>query len=182
MQDAIVARKYATALFDAALGRDELDHVAEDLAGLAALKASGTDLGRFLEAPHLTTEVKRAVLARAFEGRTSGLTLRFLHLLIDKKRTDQLEGISERFGDLLREHRGHVLARVRTAVPLEPGQSERLAATLGRLIGKTVDIQSRVDPEVLGGVVLEFGTTIVDRSVRRGLDDLRDRLLKARVL
>jgi F-type H+-transporting ATPase subunit delta len=182
MQDAIVARKYATALFDAARSKDVLDRVAEDLRGVLALEKQGAGLGRFLEAPHITTESKRAVLDKALKSQLSELTLRLLHLLIEKKRVDQLSGICERFEELLRDHRGIVAARVRTAEPLEPAQVERLAGTLGRLIGKTVEVESRVDPDVLGGVVLEFGTMIVDRSVRRGLDDLRDRLMKARVL
>jgi F-type H+-transporting ATPase subunit delta len=183
MQDAIVARKYATALFDAAVNANALDQVASDLAGVRQLNAAGaTGLGTFLEAPHITTETKRAVLDNALKGKLSDLTLRFLHLLIDKKRSAQLDGIAGRFEELLRDHKGIVAARVRTAEPLDKSQLDRIGSALGTMIGKTVEIENKVEPEVLGGVVLEFGTWIVDRSVRRGLDDIRDRLMKAHVL
>lgn len=182
MQDAIVARKYATALFDAARNRDALDLVADDLKGFLALEGMASGLVGFLEAPHITTEAKLTVLDNVLKERVSELTLRLLHLLIEKKRVDQLPGICERFDELLRDHRGIVAARVRTAMALDATQIDRLGQTLGRLIGKTVEVESRVDPEVMGGVVLEFGPWIVDRSVRRGLDDLRDLLMKARVL
>lgn len=182
MQDAIVARKYATALFDAAVKAGVVDRVAEDLAGVRMLGAHGTALGPFLEAPHIATETKRSILDRVLKEHVTDLTRRFLDLLIDKKRTSQLEGISARFEEMVRDHKGIVAARVRTAVPLEPAQLDRMARSLGGMIGKTVEIENKVEPEVIGGVVLEFGSWIVDRSVRRGLDDIRDRLMKAHVL
>ncbi|MDZ4804899.1 MAG: ATP synthase F1 subunit delta [Candidatus Eisenbacteria bacterium] len=182
MQDAIVARKYATALFDAAVKAEAVESVAGDLAGIRLLGTQGVALGAFLEAPHITTEVKRGVLDRALKGRLSDLTLRFLHLLIDKKRTAQLDGISNRFDELVRDYRGIVAAKVRSAHPIDEAQLKRMADSLGRMIGKTVEIENKIEPEVIGGVVLEFGTWIVDRSIRRGLDDIRDQLMKAHVL
>lgn len=182
MQDAIVARKYATALFDAAVNAKAVEIVAGDLAGIRLLGAQGVGLGAFLEAPHITTDTKRGVLDRALKGRLSDLTLRFLHLLIDKKRTAQLDGISNQFDELVRDYQGIVAAKVRSAQPIDEAQLKRMAESLGRMIGKTVTIENKVEPEVIGGVVLEFGTWIVDRSIRRGLDDIRDRLMKAHVL
>jgi ATP synthase F1 delta subunit len=102
--------------------------------------------------------------------------------VLGKKRVDQIPGILEKFHDLSRAHRGIVRARVRTAVTLEPALEEQLKAKLGRMTGKTIEVESRVDPEILGGVVVEFENQIIDRSVRRGLDDLRDSLMKVRVL
>lgn len=182
MQDAIVARKYANALFDAAFKAELVDSVASDLAGIRLLGTQGVGLGAFLEAPHISTETKRGVLDRSLEGQLSDLTLRFLHLLIDKKRTAQLDGISDQFDELVRDHRGIVAAKVRSAEPIDEAQLKRMAESLGRMIGKTVTIENKIEPEVIGGVVLEFGTWIVDRSIRRGLDDIRDRLMKAHVL
>lgn len=182
MQDAIVARKYATALFDAAVKADAVEVVAADLDGLRVLAAEGVGIAAFLEAPHISTAVKRSVLDRALEGQLSDLTLRFVHLLIDKKRMAQLDGVLDHFGEMVRDHKGIVAARVRSAQPIEEAQLKRMAESLGRRIGKTVEIENKIEPGVIGGVVLEFGTWIVDRSIRRGLDDLRDLLMKAHVL
>ena len=182
MRDPIVARKYALALFNAARNLGQLDEVAGDLTSLAEYSAAKPQMMRYLVSPQVPLSAKRELLDRAFKGRASDLTLRFLHLVLDKKRIEQLPGVFEKFHGLVRAHRGIARAEVRTAVPLEAGQSDRLRKSLGQLTGKTVEIESRMDPDILGGVVVAFDSQIIDRSVRRGLDDLRDTLMKVRVL
>lgn len=182
MQDSIIARKYALALFNAAKNSGELDRVSEDLESIDAFNTGDDRLSRYLESPQVSTAAKMELLDKAFKDRTTDLTTRFLHLILEKKRIDQLHGMIETFRDLVRAHRGIVRAEVRTAVALLPDQKDRLKANLAKMTGKTVEIESEVDPAILGGVVVEFENQIIDRSVRRGLDDLRDTLMKVRVL
>ncbi len=182
MQDSIVARKYALALFNAALKAGKLDEVEADVSSLEAFNAGDDRFMKYMESPQVLTEAKRELLDQALKGRVSELMLRFLHLVLGKKRVDQVPGILETFHELSRAHRGIVRARVRTAVPLDAALEERMKTKLARITGKTIEVDSRVDPEILGGVVVEFENQIIDRSVRRGLDDLRDSLMKVRVL
>jgi F-type H+-transporting ATPase subunit delta len=184
VREPIVARRYAQALFRAAHRAGRLEAVSEDLKNLAGLIASmegGVSLRKYLESPR-GTEGKRALLHRAFQGRVSEMTFAFLELLLDKKRLSRLPDIIRRFEEYVREQQGIVRAEVRTAMPLDPDQLERLRLRLARLTGKTVEIAGRVDPDILGGVVVTYENQIIDGSVRRGLDDLRETLLKARVL
>jgi F-type H+-transporting ATPase subunit delta len=182
MRDAIVARKYAVALFQAASHAGEIDRVASDLSSLTELNAADPRFLRHLASPQVTTRSKKELLDTILKGRASEITRRFLLLVLDKKRLDSLFEIFEKFHELVLKHRGIVKAEVKTAVPLEPAHVDRIRSRLSRMTGKTIDLESRVDPEILGGVIVAFENQIIDRSVRRGLDDLRDTLLKVRVL
>lgn len=183
MREEVIARRYAQALFRAANRAGNLAEISEDLRNLTAFiaRVEGGSLRRYLESPR-GLEAKRALLHRAFEGRVSAMTFAFLELLLDKKRLTYLPDIIGRFQEYLRQQQGIVRAEVRTAMPLDPDQLERLRTRLARLTGKTIMIAGRVDPDILGGVVVTYENQIIDGSVRRGLDDLRETLLKARVL
>lgn len=182
MDDQIIARKYATALFHAALKENAIDEVAGDMKSLGDLIAHDARFVKYLDSPSVPTGDKRALLKETFEERISSVAYRFLRLVMDKKRITYLPGMAEEFQELVREHRGIVKAQVTTAIPMDPEQAERLRGELRRITGKTVQIDSRIDPAVLGGVIVAYENQIIDRSVRRGLDDLREALMKVRVL
>ena len=182
MKDQIIPRKYATALFSAAREEKAIDQVAADMASLGELISHDGRFVKFLDSPHVSTGDKKALLKSTFEKRISSTAYRFLRLVLDKKRVNYLPGMAVEFEELVRQHRGIVKAQVTTAVPLESDQADRLAGELGRITGKRVEIDSRIDPSVLGGVIVAYENQIIDRSVRRGLDDLRENLMKVRVL
>jgi F-type H+-transporting ATPase subunit delta len=182
MNDQIISRKYATALFNAALKENAIDPVADDMAALGDLISHDGRFVKYLESPQVPTDHKRSVLKSAFENRISPVSYRFLRLVLDKKRVNYLPGMAAELQELVRQHKGIVRAQVTTAVPLERDQADRIAGELGRITGKTVQIDSRVDPLLLGGVIVAYENQIIDRSVRRGLDDLRETLMKVRVL
>ena len=138
--------------------------------------------GRTLESPTVTTEFKRQLMASALKGRVSTTTFNTLNLMLDKNRIGFMDELAEDFARLLRQHRGVVRAVAWAAVPLEDAQVNRLKTALGRLSGKTIELDSRIDEKLLGGVVVNLEDKILDRSVRRGLDDLRETLMKVRVL
>jgi F-type H+-transporting ATPase subunit delta len=180
--DSIVSRKYATALFQAAVNAKAVDQVADDLNSLAGLMQVNPSFLKYLASPQEGAERKREFLKQTLESRTNPLTFRFLLLVLDKKRTTYLSGIAEEFQNQVRRHKGIVRAKVTTAMPLDQDQAGRLSLQLGRLTGKTVEIETQVDPAVLGGVIVAYDNQIIDRSVRRGLDDLKETLMKVRVL
>jgi F-type H+-transporting ATPase subunit delta len=182
MQDSIIARKYATALFNATLKTGVVDKVADDLGSLGELMAADPRFLRYLESPQESTERKRELLVSMLKSRVAPTTFHFLNLIVDKKRTPFLPGIVRQFQEIVRHHHGIVKALVTTAVPLDADQGTRLRTELGRLTGKTIEIEPRVDPAILGGVIVAYENQIIDQSVRRGLDDLRDTLMKVRVL
>lgn len=182
MRSEIVAGKYALALFNVALKRNELDAVAEDLESVDGLGRLAPAFGRTLASPTVTTEHKRELLATALGKRVTATTFSALNLLLDKQRISLLPRLAEEFRELVLRHKDIIHAVAWTAVPLDAPQTERLKTALGRLSGKTIEVENRVDERVLGGVVIGFGEKILDGSVRRGLDDLRESLMKVRVL
>jgi len=109
------------------------------------------------------------------------MTLRFLELLIDKKRIAILPEIVEVFDRLMEEHRGVLRAQVYTAIALTSEAERRLKSGLDRLTGKNVMLEKRIDPYVLGGVVVHLGNRILDGSLRNGLSILSETLHRAEV-
>lgn len=182
MRPDLVAGKYALALFNVALQRNELDAVSSDLDSIDQLGRISTAFGHTLESPTVTTEIKRDLLAAALKGRVTATTFSLLNLLLDKKRISLVSQLVVEFRELVLKHRGIIHAVAWTAIPLDTTETARLSKALARLSGKSIEIENRVDERVLGGMVIGFGESILDGSVRRGLDDLRDTLMKVRVL
>lgn len=182
MRDELVAGKYALALFNVAQKRNELEAVEADLQSLGALNRATPRFRRTLESPTVTTEFKRQMLGSTLKGRVSATTFSTLNLMLDKNRIGFMDELAAEYARLLRQHRGVVRAVAFTASPLEPAQVDRLKSALGKISGKTIELDSRVDENLLGGVVVNLEDKILDGSVRRGLDDLRETLRKVRVL
>ncbi len=172
-----VAKRYARALFQAARERDILDVVAGDLESLTALLAQQPAFRQFLTALQIRQEVRREVLSDVFRAHVHPLVLELLHLLLDKKRLAILGQIIEEYGNLLEAERGITRAQVTTALPLQGTEERILVEKLEKLSGHTILLEKRVDPKLLGGMMVRIGDRVIDRSVRRTLDQMRRELL-----
>lgn len=176
-----VALKYAKALFDSALEAGKLDEVTRDVDFIRQLREEDPAFLNFLISPEVLTEHKLEFVKTVFEPRLDPLTVNFLRLLIEKSRIDQLPAMRVEFDRLQEEHQGKLKAQVMTAVPLSGDQESRLKSQLDRITGKDVEIEKQVDSAMLGGVVVYLGNKIIDRSLRHGLKQLEERLLRAEV-
>ncbi len=176
-----VARRYAHALFDAAHARRLLDTVESDLADFTRLLREEPRLSSLLITPQVTTGEKRRLLEAILGGRVHALVLELLWLLLQKKRLPAIGDIIEGYGILLEEHRGIVHAEVTTVRPLSAAQQERLKASLERRTGKTVVLERKLDPRVMGGVVVRIGDQVIDRSIRRTFQEMRASLMEVPV-
>jgi len=176
-----VAHRYAQALFGAALGGNAIDAVRADLESLESWLSADPTLIRFLESPMERDEDKVQLIEKLFRGRTTDLLIRLLLLLLRKKRIAHLLDIVRSYRALVEEHQGVVEARVTTAVPLPQDLKDRLAEELEQLAGKKVRIRARVDPRIIGGVIVMIQGKILDRSIRHELEKLRDDLLAVQV-
>lgn len=177
MTDLTVVRRYAQALFDTAAKAGSVDQVEEDLRALTQTFAITPRLGQVLRAPVIPGERKQQLVQNVFAGRLSPLTLRFLNLVISRRREEILADVYPEFQRLANEARGLMTVEVTSAVPLTDEQRARLGESLAVKTGKRVQLMGRVDPEIMGGLVLRIGDTIVDGSVRTRLQQLRSRLL-----
>lgn len=168
-----LAERYATALFDLADERKELDAVADDLRGLGALLRESADLRRLVRSPVLRREEQgRAIAALGERAGLRPLTRNFLGLLARNRRLFALPEMIASFLATLARRRGEVTAEVVAAAPLTPAQRERLGEELRKAAGQKVAIELRVDPNLLGGLVVRIGSRLVDASLKNRLDRL----------
>ena len=162
----VVARRYAKALFALAKQDRSLEQTAEQLQRMAAL-VDDPAIGPVLRSPLLSAERRRQLahtLARDLS--LSDLLTRFVGVLADQQRLNQLPAMAEYFQLLLDQDLGRVRITMRSACPLDTLQQEQIAGAFARLTGKRVVPAVAVDPELLGGVVVEVGSKVYDGSVR----------------
>ena len=176
-----IAQKYAKALFDEALSQGNFERTAAELDTLRDVARLQPEMVQFLHSPEVHTEEKLEFVSRVFASRVQPLAYNFLRLVIEKGRVQLLGPITEAFKELVDEHEGILHAKVVTAVPLRGEQERRLLAELGRITRKRVAVEKTVDPAILGGVVVHLGNKIIDRSLRRGLRDISERLMQVEI-
>ncbi len=168
-----LAGRYATALFELADERKALDAAAEDLRRLRALIRDSADLRRMIRSPVLAREAQgRAVAALAQAAGLQPLTQNFLGLLARNRRLFALPEMIEHFLRTLAARRGEVTAEVVAAQELTPAQRDSLGEQLRRSVGQKVTVDFRVDPALLGGLVVRLGSRMVDASLKSKLHRL----------
>jgi F-type H+-transporting ATPase subunit delta len=180
MADAPVARRYAQALFTAARKDGVIERVETDLETVDALIRLQPNLLRILRAPTIARPQKKDLVRRLFENQISSLTLRFLYLLIDKRREAVLPEINREFRSLSYAARNILPVTATVAERLTAEERARLTEALGRRTGKTVELSEELDSSLIGGMVLRLGDTIIDGSVAGQLRRLRQQLLAGR--
>lgn len=179
LQDAVLAGRYAKALFAAARTGSAVEAVSGDLAALAkALKASPA-LAASLSHPRLSAREKKAAALKA-SGKKSfhELTDRFMDLLLVKKRISLLSQAAALFQAAADEAAGLSRAQVRAARPLTPAQDKALAASLEKALGTKVALETTLDESLLGGVVVRAGDKLWDLSLAGRLKRMKEKLLE----
>jgi F-type H+-transporting ATPase subunit delta len=173
---------YAEALFEAARERDELEQVLENLKDFVGALDESEELRLFFYGGQIPEHEKR----RAIDALTEGMALstrNFLKVLSDNGREEILEEVLRRYEELVKEHLGRAEVEVTTAVELSEEELGRTRERLGRILeGREVILQTRVEPDLLGGAIFRFGGRMVDGSVRGQLESLREEMLERSVI
>lgn len=173
-----MAGRYASALFSLAKDSRSIDVVAADLKGFDRLIQDNPDLQLMVRSPVFTAEDQeralKAVLERAGIG---GLTARFLLLVAQKRRLFAVRTMIRGFHALDDADRGVTRADVTVAEPLDEAAHDRLVQSLGEATGgRTVELAVKVDPEIIGGIIVRLGSCMVDASVKTKLNSIRTRM------
>jgi F-type H+-transporting ATPase subunit delta len=174
----VVDRVYADALFEAASEERRLEPVREQLAQVVAAEAEVPELRELLRNPQLDPQARTAALEEVFAD-SDELLRNFLLVLADKGRSGQLEGIGREFERLVAEHEGIVNAELTTAVELSDDEASKLLRQIEEASGQKVEASRTVDPDLIGGIVLQVGSHRLDASVRGRLERLRRELATA---
>ncbi len=173
-----VARVYAEALFDVAKEKGTLDEVGEQLGQLADAVDGDRELQVFLFSPYFSSAEKVGGLRKAVSGGDEEL-LNFLELLIEKQRMPEIFRIRSSFEQLWKQEKRRLDVTVTSAVELDPAVVEKVGAEVERQTGQKVELASRVDGEILGGIVLQVGNMVLDASIRSRLEKLRKSVAQA---
>ena len=180
MSNRLVARRYAKALAGIAEDQGTLVQVRAELAAITALVRANPDLERLAFYPLLAPALKARALDAVLEAQGASPTVRrFFGVVAGAARLNLIYDLASAFDELVDERLGVVEAAVQTAQPLTAPQSEALAAALSRRTGKTVKLNWRQDPAMLGGVRAQVGSTVYDASLKGQLRLLQARLLSA---
>ncbi|HEX4198882.1 MAG TPA: F0F1 ATP synthase subunit delta [Caulobacteraceae bacterium] len=175
-----VGARYASALFDLAREAREIAAVSADLKSLKAMIAESADLRVLIASPVFDAEAKgKGLSAIAERAQFHPLTRKFLGLLAQQRRASLLRQVIVAFEALAAEYRGVAAAEVTTALPLSPAQMTGLAAALRQALGKDPEIETRVDPAILGGIKVRVGSRLYDASLKSKLDSLKFALKRA---
>ena len=172
------ARVYADALFEAGKDRGKLDSLQSQLAQFADAVDGNQELQVFLFSPYLSSADKREGLGRAISGAEPELT-NFLELLVEKHRMPEIFRIRRQLDELWKQENRRIDVTVTSAVTLEPSVVEKVGEEIERQTGQKVELSSRVDAEILGGIVLQVGNKVLDASIRSRLEKLRKSVAQA---
>jgi len=171
----VIDRVYARALFDAAKDEGRLESVHEQLAQVVEAEAAVPELRELLRNPQLDPRARAQAIRDLLEG-SDELLRNFLLLLADKGRAAQLEEIAREFERLVAEDEGVLRAELTTAVELSDEEARKLLRQVEQASGRKVEASREVDPELIGGIVLQVGSHRLDASVRGRLERLHREL------
>ncbi len=164
---------YANGIFELARAEGELERVENELFIIAQALDDSPELRSTLTDPQLPMERKQALVEDLIGGRASSLSLDLVQLIVSQGRASELSDIARAVVEAAAASRDKAVAEVRSAVPLDADTIERLASALGRATGKSVEVKVVVDESVIGGIVARVGDTVIDGSLARRVDSLR---------
>jgi F-type H+-transporting ATPase subunit delta len=171
-----IAEPYAQALMSVAQSNNAVDQIGEDVAAILGLLKGNADFLNAMENPLLSADVKKGVL-NSLRDQAHPLTLNFLLVLVDRGRIAFIENICQQFQTLLRQLRNTVLAEVTSAVELSDEQRESIRNQVLAMTGAAqVDFETRIDPDLIGGVIIKVGSQVIDASLRSQLRRIGMRL------
>lgn len=169
-----VAERYASSLFEVALEAGSIDAVGADLERFQAMMDESDDLRRLVLSPVFSAdEQMRAVSAVADKAGIRGAVGNFLKVVAGNRRLFALPGMIRAFRQIAAAHRGEVSADVTSAHALTPAQEQELKSALKGVTGKDVVIAVKVDPTLLGGLIVKVGSRQIDTSLRTKLSTLK---------
>ncbi len=167
-----LAEVYARALFEVAREQGKIDELHEQLAQFADALDANRQLAVFFFSPYFATKEKQDGLARMLDGAEPAF-VNFLKLLIENHRMPVIFRIRARYEHLWEEEHRMLPVEITSAIELDPAATDSLGRAIGERTGRRVKLAAHVDPEILGGIIVRVGNSILDASIRNRLEQLR---------
>jgi F-type H+-transporting ATPase subunit delta len=172
-----LAQVYARALFEVAKERGTIDEVREQLAVFDEALEADRNLATFFFTPYFSTDEKKDGLHKAVEGADEAV-MNFLELLLEKHRMPVLHRIRREYDGLWREENKLLAVDVTSAIRLDDELVRSLGDRISEQTGRKVELNAHVDPDIVGGIVLRVGNSIMDASIRNRLEQLRKQVAR----
>jgi F-type H+-transporting ATPase subunit delta len=173
-----IAQVYARSLFEVASEQDKLDTISEQLGQFADALEQNRDVAVFFFSPYFSVQEKKDGLRRSVEG-ADPVFVNFLEALIERHRMPAIYRIRTEFEVLSDKSKKLLPVQVTSAIELDRQLVQDLGRRIGEQTGNEIQLSSRVDPEILGGIVLRVGNFILDASIRTRLEQLRREVAQA---
>jgi F-type H+-transporting ATPase subunit delta len=176
-----MAGRYATALFELALEANAVDAVASDLNKFDAMVAESADLARLVKSPVFTADDQaRAVTALLDKAGIGGLAAKFVKLVVSNRRLFAIHDIVRAFKAMVAKHKGEVTAQVTAAEKLSDARLNEIKSSLKSATGKDVQVDVKIDPAIIGGLIVKLGSRMIDSSLRTKLNAIKFAMKEAR--
>jgi F-type H+-transporting ATPase subunit delta len=173
-----IASVYARSLFEVALEQDKLDVVREQLGAFADALAEERSLQVFFFSPYFSTPEKKDGLGQGVED-ADPIVLNFLELLIEKHRMPAIFRVRRELDRLWQRENKLLPVEVTSAIELDESTVKQIGDRIGEQTGQKIELSSKVEPDILGGIVVRVGNSIIDASIRARLEQLRKQVAKA---
>ena len=173
-----IATVYARSLFEVAQEKGNLDDVREQLGEFADALDGDQQMQVFFFSPYFSTQEKEEGLDKVVSD-ADPIFQNFLKLLIEKHRMPAVFRVRRTFDELWREENKLLPVEITSAVELDDGTVKQIGDRIAEQTDRKVDLQSRVDPDILGGIVVRVGNSIIDASIRARLEQLRKQVARA---
>jgi F-type H+-transporting ATPase subunit delta len=173
-----IAEVYARALFEVAQDQDKLDKIHDELGAVADAIGENRDMARFFFSPYFSTEEKKEALRKTISG-ADDTFMNFLDALLERHRMPVIFRIRARLEQLWEEEHKLLPVEVTSAIELDKKTVNDIGKSIGEQVDREVELSSKVDPEILGGVVLRVGNFVLDASIRHRLEQLRKQVAQA---
>lgn len=174
-----VAKRYAKSLIDLAVAQDQLEAIRKDVLRILLTLDVSRELLVMYQSPIINSGKKASITTDVFTSSLSSTAVDFLHLLIHKKREGIVQDICHAFIDLYNELVGISRVQVTSALPLDEATRNSLVQQLEQQTGHKVDLQTQVDPAILGGLVIRFDNRLYDASIQSKLRKIKHELTQA---
>ncbi|SJZ48062.1 F0F1 ATP synthase subunit delta [Selenihalanaerobacter shriftii] len=176
-----IAKRYSQALFELAVEKSKVKELQDDLIEVLDTIEEHEELNEVIYHPRISREDKKSLLDELFGSKISQTLLNFLKLLIDKRREKTLEAILDQYIELANQENKILEIEVETAVELSDDNSVKLKEKLEELTNTEVILDIKINPELIGGLVLKIGDKVIDGSLHKYLQVMKDNLTKIEV-
>lgn len=172
----LVAKTYARALFEIALEEDRIDPIFQDLTDILNVFKENPDFYKLYKAMSIPREERKSIMDEVFGSALMEEVHHFIKLLIDKNRVNEFMDICRAYESMMKDHRGILSGIVFSKYPLDDEQLSTLEAKMSQTSGKQVTLTQQIDDTMIGGIRVQLGDKMLDYSVRKKLQDMKQEL------